>query len=643
MAVPTNIKLRKPNCTVENGYFFYFDDDMDALLQKTDDGTTAFMFPLDTLLTTTVKTTDYDGTYFWSMESATDNIYIKQWKIDNYICKLQNEIHIQSQAGVNTFSSQCFALEHYRTVTTTTISGGVDTSVDIEKYYNTPEIIFNAGLSKTIHIGPNENGEEEDLEVTGTYFGGIDVTGTGAGSTIKYSYPVGTQISFHRRIWIFNDYDGEDSTTGALYSFDSTTGDILDKFPGGAYKDIDACTYAFTTALSAQGYDTLMYVKGANTLFVDTSIDAKDLQDASNASDDFTGTNGAFPPKTISRPSEGDTIPLWETVAGTPTIQSNKLYLDTTTATSPESIKGSYLLEGDFSVSIRGSLGTYNTTYSGSGSYFSHAAALYFPKEVGRFCKIQRGYSTEIGGALYHSYSTIARTATDTVISGVAVQPNEDEYIFTMSRTDATVNFSLQTVVSGITQPAVSLGATDMYYSECELHLEAATTIAADTLTTYFDYVTYSTGTVSTSASLTKLPYYGSMVMDNIEADEYTIDPLTDMGVEGDNLYRFHQDGSLTNYGLSPLSPFVTSISLAANPAIIAANNASTSDITAFVRDQFLQPIANRQVVFQENGDGVFTSSATKTTGVDGKATITYQAGVNAQTVIITATAEQSS
>ena len=43
-----NIGIRKHNFTVHNGYFYTFDEDRDALLQKTDDGNNAFSYPCAT-------------------------------------------------------------------------------------------------------------------------------------------------------------------------------------------------------------------------------------------------------------------------------------------------------------------------------------------------------------------------------------------------------------------------------------------------------------------------------------------------------------------------------------------------------------------------------------------------------------------
>jgi len=110
MAVQDNIKLRKQNFTVKDGYYFTFDDDQDALLQKTDDGNTAFSYPCDSVLSIEVKSLEFDGIYFWSLSGNS----IKQWRIDNYVCKLQNT-YTYSSGGGHTYDFDCFSIEHYET------------------------------------------------------------------------------------------------------------------------------------------------------------------------------------------------------------------------------------------------------------------------------------------------------------------------------------------------------------------------------------------------------------------------------------------------------------------------------------------------------------------------------------------------
>jgi len=71
-----NIKLSKTNqanFTAHNGYFYTFDHAQDNLLQKTDDGNTSFSYPYDTLMSNLVKSAEFDGVYFWSLEDPGGN------------------------------------------------------------------------------------------------------------------------------------------------------------------------------------------------------------------------------------------------------------------------------------------------------------------------------------------------------------------------------------------------------------------------------------------------------------------------------------------------------------------------------------------------------------------------------------------
>lgn len=621
MSVDLNIKLRKNNFTVKNGYFYTFDDDQDALLQKTDDGNTAFSYPCDTLLDTTVISLEFDGVYFWSLEDNSGSYSIKKWKIDNYICKLQQNIDLDFGSSHH-ISTNAFTVEHYHTSFSTTVSGG-ETTIYINDYYNKPNVINNV----TLHLGPNSNGEEEDIDVSGVVFGGVTLS-----SPVQYAYGIGDEINFHRRIWLFNNYNGTDSSTGALYKLNSSDGGYMDKYPGGAYKNIKACTFYKISSFSSIGpTDMLVYAKGTNTLFVDIEENKKTLYDADTVNDTFTGSDGSFPNSS------------WYVAEdGSPTIESNKLYLDLSSIGS-EGIKTKYYLDGDFDVYVDGDLSSYDSSYAGS-EYYQHSLVLMFPSESDRFCKVSRGYSTEFGDLYYQNFSSITRLSSDTVVSGVSAQSGStfiDNYSLRIKRVGSDVHFYYRTVVSGVTGSWESLGMSTMFTSDAQLLLMATTSLNS-TFNTNFDNLTYNNGKVAFLSAATELPYYGSMVMDNIENDEYTIDPLDGMSIDRNNLYRLHDSSNTYNYALSPLESFVTSISLSASPAIIAANGLSTTDIKAWVKDQFLQPVVGRRVTFSENGDGSIVGNTQVNTDSNGYATTIYQAGTTAQDVVITAVVQQT-
>jgi len=428
-----NIKLiinQQDNFTVDQeGYFYTFDHDQDSLLQKTDDGNTAFSYPFDVLLGNTaddiVKSTEYNGVYFWTLQNLSgDDVSIKRWKIDNYICKLQQTFTVLSGTGPipgdHIFDSVAFSVEHYHT----TLASGVavsGTTLYLDEYSDHSSMGFTttSGDPLPLHVGPNSNGEEEDVQVNTTISGGVTlVSGT------QYAYASSDEVNYYTHIWMFNDYDGV-ASTGALYKLDAYTGDYLVKYGSGAYKDVGAATFYNVDSFTQYGdVDTLAYVKGTNMLFINTT----------------------------------------------------------------------------------------------------------------------------------------------------------------------------------------AAGAT--------------------------------------------LPYYGSMVMDNIKSDEATVRAVYDLAMDDQNVYRLQQGATYYggdeewgsyNYQLSSLDAFVTSISLAAYPAIIAANQVSTADIVAIVKDQFLLPITSRLVYFSDDNTlGEISGGTPKNTNSDGKAQTVYTSGNDATEVKITAVVEQT-
>lgn len=426
-----NIKLSKTNqanFTAHNGYFYTFDHAQDNLLQKTDDGNTSFSYPYDTLMSNLVNSAEFDGVYFWSLEDpgGGDNVTIRRWLIDNYVCKLQQTFSYVAGGGHN-YDSQAFSIEHYHTTFSSPTSSGA-TTLPMTEYSDHPSIQFTTtgGDPLTLHLGPNSNDEEEDVYVVTAISGVVTISGaTGPGT--QYSYAGGNPIQYYTHIWMFNNYDGVSSATGALYKFDAYTGEYITRYASGAYKDIKAATFYKVDSFSALYgvIDTLCYIKTTNLLFINTG----------------------------------------------------------------------------------------------------------------------------------------------------------------------------------------QAGAT--------------------------------------------LPYYGSMVMENIKLDKSTVIDVYDITMDDQNIYRLQEipDGTNTtwsyySYLLSSLDSFVTSISLAAYPAMIAANLTSTSEITAYVRDQFWQPITSKNVTYSVDGaDGAHFDGADPnpdSTDSNGKSNITLISGNTAREVKVTAVVEQA-
>ncbi|KKN58621.1 hypothetical protein LCGC14_0550400 [marine sediment metagenome] len=264
-----NIKLisgQQVNFTIDDGYFYTLDSAQDNLLVKTDDGNTAFSYPFDTLMSNTITSSEFDGVYFWALEdSGTNDMTIRRWQLENYVCKLRTT-HDFTETGSHKYQSGAFSVEHYHDTFYEDTTSGSNTILLIT-YSGTSMLDFTTtvGDGLTLHLGPNTNGEEEDVVVTGTVAGGVTISGT-----TLYSYLTGNEINFYTYIWMFNNYNGL-SATGALYKFDAYTGVYITKYGSGAYSSVGAATFYNVNSFTELGdVDTLMYVKGTNILFVNT-------------------------------------------------------------------------------------------------------------------------------------------------------------------------------------------------------------------------------------------------------------------------------------------------------------------------------------------------------------------------------------
>lgn len=264
-----NVKFKKRNITVVDGYFYSISEESDTLLKKSSDGTTAFTYPLDNLLNNEVQSLEFDGVYFWSLEDGANlnELVVRRWFIDNYICKLQQVYTLSSGilygGALHKFDSNAFSIEHYHTTLSATVSGGSDT-LYINKYWDSSTI-----SGATLRIGPNSDGEYEDAVVNNVVSSGVLLS-----TPITYSYSVGDAVNYYNNLWLFNNYNGLDSSTGALYKFNVTHSGITydAHYSGGAYKDIEAATFYNVDSFTEFGnVDTLAFIKATNMLFVNVS------------------------------------------------------------------------------------------------------------------------------------------------------------------------------------------------------------------------------------------------------------------------------------------------------------------------------------------------------------------------------------
>ena len=316
-----NISLRKRNVTMIDGYFYMIDDDQDALIVKTDDGTQAYSYPLDTTIDNSVVSLEHDGRNFWTLENpAGSSIFIKKWNIENYVLQQRYDYEFAAGTGGGPFYWDCnaFTVEHYHARVHVDKAAGAPPSIDIYIPDTTSSTInLQTKLTSSMILSlRNKAGQIEDIGVSSV---SIAVAGPpetvytvalnsdpiysyqgpelGAPTASGYDYVYGDQVSFYTKLWLFNNYNGTDGSTGCLYSSDAYTeaGGIASN-PGGEYQNVQACTfydipnYVFNRAWQLTPgnndssnwpkYYSLAYVRTTNMIFLNI--------------DDFTESYGSI-------------------------------------------------------------------------------------------------------------------------------------------------------------------------------------------------------------------------------------------------------------------------------------------------------------------------------------------------------------
>ena len=251
-----NVRLRKPNLTIVDGYFWTFDEDIDAITLKTDDGTAAFSYPLSSTIINPVISLEYDGYNIWTLENtATDQMTVKRWYINNYVCTLRNTFDFVP-SGSHKFDSEAFTIEHYHT------TFSADESLGSSILSVTDGSKMSSGY--TLVLGPNNSGQVEEVSVNSAAPDHVNINGT-----TQYNYELGSPISFYKNIWLFNNYNGISTDTGALYKFSAYTGSLVNYEASGSFKDIKACSFFDMGSVYGADSNAICYIKGTNMIFLD--------------------------------------------------------------------------------------------------------------------------------------------------------------------------------------------------------------------------------------------------------------------------------------------------------------------------------------------------------------------------------------
>ena len=143
------------------------------------------------------------------------------------------------------------------------------------------------------------------------------------------------------------------------------------------------------------------------------------------------------------------------------------------------------------------------------------------------------------------------------------------------------------------------------------------------------------------------------MNMDNERVNQSTI-PIYDLAISGDTVYRLQNEatyygsdnnwGSLYNYQVSVVRPFIDAITVTAFPLILPANARNITQVTATVLDQYGNGAKYKPVFFTDSDDVgyiLINPAYTDYFFGTGQAKTAYRAGVKKHKVNIEGTVTQ--
>lgn len=134
------------------------------------------------------------------------------------------------------------------------------------------------------------------------------------------------------------------------------------------------------------------------------------------------------------------------------------------------------------------------------------------------------------------------------------------------------------------------------------------------------------------------------MNVENVDPDQITVIPITDIEVVGDSLYRIQKRASYYgtkynwsnyNYQLTPINSFIDSTTIEAVPLIMSADGISTIDVTTLAKDQYAEEIQFIRVKFYDDDDVGYMTIQDTYTGLTGKAQSFYKSGIDPREVLL--------
>lgn len=194
--------------------------------------------PLNTAISSEVKTLQYDGFYFWTQRdiggSSPIGTLIEKWAFSSTGTTLIKQLGPGSEisivdTGSAKYRSEAMAVHTLVRTFTLPFNSGVSTIT-----VNNTSLIQ---IGDAIYLGPNGSDQREEKRVLGIL--GNDIL---LNSPTVYSYAPGNSVTVRKSLYLFNNRNGLETNRGQLRQYSTYNGFLVSSVSSNEWKDVTAAT-----------------------------------------------------------------------------------------------------------------------------------------------------------------------------------------------------------------------------------------------------------------------------------------------------------------------------------------------------------------------------------------------------------------
>lgn len=583
-----NINIKSDNCCIIDGIYYYIDIDLNALVSKSAGGNILYTYPIFLQLTTAPLKFDFDGVYFFSLHLESSRNLIRKWRIINYTL---NFIQEYDYSSIGLLASENTAFR---------------------KHFNMPAEY--GGWVPGYHTASDAyfTTYRDELVV-----GSFGTSGYWRGPTLTKDVSAMVDFKFETKFYYEDHNTVHSYKTRVYFYFRNVDTDIFRIiFDGNSYWLWDDGTYVRNNVynlLINYGYNHVEFKRYDSR--IELIVNDEILYNSTTSNNKEINRFHLLEYDYSSYPID--------------VFKINRLYL--TGYTNEHIIDTNTLVIDSYEATLASGI----------------SSGVDYVKLSGETDYIEAGTVLFLGDTNSQTYEEVTVTGTlGTNTYGI------NFFTYFDHEEDERVSFSKNFFMFNNyrrKEPGGSIYKLNYVTGLLENTYDSDNYIDIDAACFFHSRNTYLCGYISNTNFISLdihngMSLFEVMNVENVESDQVTIIPITDIEVVEESLYRIQNsaayygvDYNWTNYNfqLTPINSFIDSTTIEAVPLIMPADGISTIAVTTLAKDQYAEEITFIRVKFYDDDDVGYMTIRDTYTGLTGKAQSYYKSGIDPREVLL--------